>query len=264
MTPALPPACDLVLRHIRPSDRTARVTVRLCGAGPDGGDLIVADHRGPLGALPDLAFMPLDFKALDVGTLARREYLLVADMAVDGGPAITANIPLMHPWAWEVFGPGRFIPNGEAGPLDADAEPPPGGRGAWLPFKDESWDHFGVMDFGLQVSGNSLHAPTYQTIYARIVIRVPATAAYLMKLQSDDQILVWLDGKEIYRYDDQRPVSRAAFSVPLRLEAGDHRLRIRVNQCEGRWQASLRIRTAADETSDVTGRPPEEGPGPGP
>lgn len=43
------------------------------------------------------------------------------------------------------------------------------------------------------------------------------------------------------------------------LAEGEHRLRMRVNQTEGRWQASLRIRTQDDGLSEVEGVPLPEG-----
>jgi hypothetical protein len=255
VTPRLAPECNLVLRRLRPSDKTARIVVKLLAAAPEGGDLPVADVEVPLKSLPNLCLMPLNFKGLDLENLQRREYLLTADMTVDAEKVFSANVPLMKPWEWEVFGPGRFIGNGQNGPFDGDVEIGKETKGNWAPFKDDAWDHFGVMDYGLQVAENSLHAPTYRTIYVRTIIQVPKSDMYLMKLQSDDQLLIWVDGKPIYRYDGERPVTRAGFKVPLYLEEGVHRLRIRVNQMEGRWQASLRIRTEDDDVSGVVGLP---------
>ena len=71
-------------------------------------------------------------------------------------------------------------------------------------------------------------------------------------------MLLWLDGKETYRHDHKRPVTRASYRVKVHLTAGEHRLRVRVNQEEGRWQASLRIRNSDDALSDVVGLPMPE------
>ncbi|HHN45847.1 MAG TPA: hypothetical protein ENN09_00260 [Planctomycetes bacterium] len=76
-----------------------------------------------------------------------------------------------------------------------------------------------------------------------------------MKVQADDQMLVWVDGKLAYRHDHQQPVTRAAYAVPVILEEGVHRVRIRVNQLQGRWQASLRFRTEDDGISGIIGLP---------
>ena len=154
------------------------------------------------------------------------------------------------------------VANDATGPLDGDAPATAAaGTDAWKPIADSSWDLFGVMDFGLHTSGNSLHAPENATIYAQTRILVPAAGTYLLKLQSDDQMILWLDGKDVARNNSEAPVTRSVVRRPLRLEAGEHRLRMRVNQRQfssygdGRWQASLRIRTADDQLSDVTGLP---------
>jgi len=95
----------------------------------------------------------------------------------------------------------------------------------------------------------------------RLASWCPGAAAISFKIQSDDQLILWLDGKEVARNNGEGPVTRSAIRPPLPLEAGEHRLRMRVNQRpfssygDGRWQASLRIRTTDDDLSDVTGLP---------
>ena len=64
----------------------------------------------------------------------------------------------------------------------------------------------------------------------------------------------------IERHDRNAPVTRSVKRLTLALEAGERRVRMRVNQRrfggygDGRWQASLRFRTLGDELSDVRGR----------
>jgi hypothetical protein len=88
---------------------------------------------------------------------------------------------------------------------------------------------------------------------------VPKTDTYLLKLQHDDQIIIWIDGKEVCRKGQIGPVTRAAHRIPIRLNAGDHRLRFRLNQHRGPWQAALRFRTGEDELSDIVGLEPSAG-----
>jgi hypothetical protein len=118
-------------------------------------------------------------------------------------------------------------------------------------------DHYGVLDFGLQTSGNSLHAMSYKTIYTRTCIHVPKEDDYLFLLQTDDEMLLWIDDRLVYRYneDEDKPVTRSAERHRIHLTAGEHRIRMRVNQTEDRWQAAMRIRTKEDDLSDVTGLP---------
>ena len=163
------------------------------------------------------------------------------------------HLPLLKPFVWEVFGPGKYLENDQLGPLDGEGAPPAGDKRTWVPFLDANFDPFGILDFGLHTCGNSSNAPQYSTIYARTRIRVPHADTYAFKLQSDDQMLLWIDGKLAYRNDQRSPVTRNAHMVPIQLEAGEHSLRMRINQQDGPWQASLRIRTRADELSDVQG-----------
>jgi hypothetical protein len=127
------------------------------------------------------------------------------------------------------------------------------------PFRDASLDCYGVLDFGLETIGNSLHAPDQVTIYARTAIEVPRAGEYLLKVASDDQMMLWLDGRVLYRTESFMPVTRSAERVKVNLTAGRHRLRMRVNNrqtwdyADGRWQAVVRFRTVEDELSDVTG-----------
>ena len=205
--------------------------------------------------LPELCFVPLDFSGLDLDGLPMREYLLTAVLKLEDGTQTKSHVPLMKPFDWEVAGPKPFLSNSVPGPLDGDKAPADDAYDTWQPFKDEAWDHFGVLDFGVQTSGNSANAPRNRTIYGRTLIEVPRAGRYLMKVQADDQMLLWINGELVYRHDYQRPVTRAAFAEPILLEAGVHRVRFRVNQFDGKWQASLRFRTEADTLSDIVGRP---------
>ncbi len=251
-----PPECRVVLRRLRPAKGRAMMKVALRGAAEGGGDLLLAERQVKLAALPEICFMQIDFGALDVGKLARREYLLVAELVLAGETIASAHVPLMRPFAWEAHGPIEYFANDRAGPLDGAG----GESGAWRPFTDTSFTHFGVHDFGLFSTGNSLHAPRRKTIYLRTRVHVPETETYLFKIQSDDQMIFWLDGRELCRHDKcaWRPVTRTAIRLPVELNAGEHRIRMRVNQGEGRWQACLRIRTEDDRLSAVTGLLPSK------
>ena len=253
ITPRLPPDCKLALRKWRGGEGTAVVRAILRGVGKGGDDLVILEEELDLAKLPELSLFELDFSELKLDELERREYLLRAELSSDGDLLASTHIPLMKPYQWQVFGPLEYVSNEEAGPLDADLEPEATADRKWAAFADTSWDHFGVMDFGLHTSGNSLYPPTDSTIYARTRIRVPRTDTYLLKLQADDQMLLWLDGELVYRHDDRRPVTRAAYTQRMRLEEGEHRLRVRVNQGYGRWQAAVRIRTMEDDVSGVVG-----------
>jgi hypothetical protein len=255
MTGEIPCECRLAVRKIRDSEGTGTVRAILREAGPGGADLSVGEFVIDLGALPELGYIPLDFSFLDYGKLPRREYLLVAELTIGGKAVAGREVPLMHPFIWKVSEMSAFVSNGQPGPLDGS-----GGEGAWLPFKDSSWTPLGVMDFGVQTVGNSLHAPALKTIYAETAIEVPETTTYMLKAQSDDQLILWIDGKEVNRINTTRSVIRNSRRWKVELEKGTHAVRIRVNQGRqvpklqgGYWQASLRFRTADDRVSKVSG-----------
>ena len=262
MTRDTKPECHLTIRKLRPADGKAFVDLRLEHAGPGGADLQLGRHVLDFAGSEELLFFPIDFSRLDFSTLGRREYLLVAEVTRARTIMARAHVTLMHPFRWEVRGPFPLIRNGQHGPLDGDAESSSNDEqtGTWTAFKDSSFDHYGVLDFGLQAIGNSLHAPQNVTVYAQTEIDVPESKEYLLKIQSDDQMLLWIDGMLVYRHDSRGPVTRAVKRLKLPLERGRHRVRIRVNQWrhssygDGRWQASLRFRTADDGLSHVTGR----------
>jgi hypothetical protein len=255
ITPSMPPDCRLALRRLRLREGKARVRVKLLGAD-DGRDLVVAQGVTDLAKLPDLSFLPLDFGGLDWEKLPRREYLLRAELFNDAGPLAEAQTVLRRPYAYETFGPGKFLELHQGGPLDKDGQPVAGDTRKWTPFADKNWQELGVLDFGLQASNNSLHPVQGRTIYARTRIKVAKAGVYLFKLQSDDQMILWLDEKEIFRQPEVKPVTRNAAWEKVELSAGEHRLRMRVNQYYGRWQATLIIRGETDDiTPDVVGAP---------
>jgi hypothetical protein len=257
MSADAPPRASVTLRKVRAAEGEAELRVVLEEAGPARGELELGKATVALAELPELAFVPVDFRALDFAELPRREFLLRATLTLEGERLAECHVPLMHPFRWEVAGPGRYYANGTPAPLDGDKEK---AGVKWTRLGVDKLDLFGVIDFGLQYGGNSLHAPQLKTAYARTRVTVPESGAYLLKIQSDDQMLLWIDGKLVYRHDTEAPVTRSVKRLELKLEAGERRVRMRVNQRafteygDGRWQASLRFRTSDDELSDVRGR----------
>lgn len=256
------PVCNLTIRKLRPAEGLARIRLSLTHAGTNGKDLALGEYVLDLAGKEELLFMPVSFQGLDIAALARREYLLVADAVRQRQVIAHAHIPLWRPCRWEVAGPFDNPGNDGDGPLDGDREMPPDRMATtpWLPFRDTSFNCFGVLDFGLQTVSNSLYAPQDVMIYARTTINVPRSGPYLLKVASDDQMLLWCDGRLIYRQDSSAPVSRSAERETVTLEQGPHRIRMRVNNirnwnyADDTWQAVLRFRTTEDDLSDVTGQ----------
>jgi PA14 domain-containing protein len=260
ITPSSPPECQLTIRKIRPATGKAIIKVSMLGANADGSPMLLGKYLLDLSSKQELSFFPIDFSKLNLKKLQRREYLLEAVVIRKKEIIAKKEVTLVYPMQWKVCGPFPLIPNGSEGPLDGDLEPDgkDSKTGKWVPFKESSFDLFGVLDFGLQTIGNSLHAPQNVTIYAKTEIECPETGEYLLKIQSDDQLLLWIDGKQVCRRDNRAPVTRSAQRLKLKITKGKHRIRMRVNQWQrssygdGRWQAYLRFRTVDDDITGVT------------
>lgn len=248
-----PPDCKLVIRKVRPAQGPGTLRVTLLGAGAGDRDWQVGRFEMDLGKMEEVSFLPLSFAGLDLGKLERKEYLLRAEITQGEEVLAQARVPLLVPFLWQAAGPFQYMTNEQNGPLDRDLSAPLSADKAWRPLQEKHMDIFGVLDFGLFTSNNSAHAPSHQTIYARTRVHVPQTGEYLFKIQSDDYILLWMDGKRIFGQSEELPVTRSARTFKVTMTAGDHELRMRVNQIERRWQAVLRIRTADDDLSNVTG-----------
>lgn len=264
MSASLPADCRLVVRKLRPAAGAATVSVWLQEEST-GRRVRTELMRSAvdLGTLPELGYFQLDMRRVDLPRLPRREYLLRAEISRDAAALAGCRLVMMHPLAWEVSDPLPYIDNSQPGPFDggraAPTNPPP----RWTALADSSWSPLGVIDFGLHTVGNSLHAPEWKTVYARTAIDVPEEGEYLLKLQSDDQMRLWLDGREAGRIDTKRPTTRNALRLPLRMARGRHEVLMRVNQQGetpklhgGWWQASLRFRTSDDRLCGITGAAP--------
>jgi hypothetical protein len=210
-----------------------------------------------LSQLEEVSFLPLFRSDIDLTELARREHLLRAELVQNGQTIASARLPLMRPYAWEISEELPYISNRAPGPLDPDSRRDSSPPGRWKPLADTSFTPFGVIDFGVHTTGASLHPQEYRTIYARTRVLVPRSGTYLFKVQSDDSIRLWADNRGIFRYDNRAfmPATRSASRLESYLAAGEHQITMRVNQCTGPWQGSVRIRTEDDDLSDVVGLP---------
>jgi hypothetical protein len=259
VSPESPPQCNVVLRRLHPGAGTALLRVTLEAAALGGRDWRVLERKLDFSHLPEVCFVPLSFEDLDLSKLDRREYLLRAELVSQDKTIASARVTLERPFDWEVSGMFNYMTNETPGPLDGTMELKPGDPHAWVPLKESSMTHFGVLDFGLHTTGSTPNAPTQKTIYARTRIVVPKTDTYLFLIQSDDHMLLWVDGKLVYSFANpafsELPVTRSAKRAKVPLDAGEHELRMRVNQLGGPWQASVRIRTHYDDISGVVGLP---------
>ena len=62
-----------------------------------------------------------------------------------------------------------------------------------------------------------------------------------MRLGTDDDAVVWIDGREIFRYEGVRGLERDEDIVPLELSEGASRILIKVCNREGMWAFTMRF-----------------------
>jgi len=86
--------------------------------------------------------------------------------------------------------------------------------------------------------------------YATCTVTSPSAQQVQMRFSSDDDAVVWLEGRQVWRHDGPRGVHWDADVVPLRLPAGESRLLVKVYNREGPWGLFLRF-------TDPAGRPLE-------
>lgn len=83
-------------------------------------------------------------------------------------------------------------------------------------------------------------------IYAEVVS--PADMDARLRIGSDDDVVVWLNGKEVHRYIGDRGWTQDQDTVDVRLTAGTNAILCKVLQGGGQWSCSVRI-------VDRTGKP---------
>lgn len=263
------PGAAVWIRKAGPAAGHARLRTTI---SHPGGERLLLSREFQMESIRPLVRIPIDLSAMARGDRPRREYLLKTDLApaddvAEGrtvlSPAwapVAATTVLIKPFAWEVLG---MLPE-----RDLDDRLPPDGWGgegeyklgkwlySWRPFETRAFDPFGVLDFGLLFAKNSLHAPERRTVYARTRVHVPRSGEYLLKVLADDQMLLWIDEKLVLKKGDVAPVTRSSQRVPIRLEAGEHRIQFRLNQRSDRWQGAVFFRNPDDSLCDIRGVEP--------
>ncbi len=195
--------------------------------------------------------------------LDRREYLLSCRLMLDGKEIALRTTVLMYDYDWSILGPLPYMSVFDKGPVEKDKTP---AKSYSFAKKDHKWqkydrkhtDHFCVMDFGKMFSGNVYNAKANTMLYAYTEVHAAQGGKYMMKIQADDNIVVWVNGKEVGRIIEYGPAIRTAKEVPVTLQAGKNKILYRLNQRTHQWQAGIRIRTIEDQIADVVGVPFDE------
>jgi hypothetical protein len=190
---------------------------------------------------------------------ARREYLLRVSLLKGDAVLATRTLVLKRPFAWQILGPIPFYHIAVAGPIDARTELPAqveeyGKVSTWQSFDDEHVNALGILDFGRFYAGTTYDAPGDRMVYAATDIHVPADGDYLVKLQGDDDVILWIDGQEVGRIVERGPPIRTAREFRTQLGKGHHQVLVRLGQQTGQWQLGLRFRDLEQGVVGIEGR----------
>jgi len=248
------PEINIWIRRTAALTGRARLTTAL---ELPGETMTLISREFSLSDLSPLVPIPIDLSRVPIDTLPRRECLLRTVLRVNGTVTCNTTTVLLKPLQWDVLGMLPFMEPGAPFPADGWAVEGSYTIGeatcTWQAFRNEWYDHFGVMDFGLMFAGNFLHAPEQRTVYARTCFRLAKNGEYLLKVLADDQMTLWIDGEVVARKERIWPVTRGSQRVKVRLSGGSHRMQFRLNQKSGPWQAAVFIRSSDDQLVDMVG-----------
>lgn len=194
--------------------------------------------------------------------LDRKEYLLQSSLFIGEKKIAERTLVLFHGYDWQILGPLPYMAAGEEGPVEKDDLPKAeyqfqGKTFTWQKYDEKNTEQFGLLDFGLMFSGRTYNAMSDVCLYAYTEIDVVEKGLYLLKVQSDDNIVVWVNGKRVAEITEKGPPIRTAKEEKVPLDKGINRLLFRLNQHESQWQASIRLRTEDDKLAAVRGRETE-------
>jgi len=77
--------------------------------------------------------------------------------------------------------------------------------------------------------------------YATCTVTSPREQEAEMRIGSDDDAIVWLNGREVWRHEGIRGLARDDDIVPVVLPAGDTRILVKVYNRSGMWGFSMRF-----------------------
>lgn len=190
--------------------------------------------------------------------LERKEYLLKASLFIDKKLIEERTLILCHGYDWQILGPLPYMQTLDQGPVEKDKKPKAtyqfqGKTYHWQKYDEKNTEQFGLLDFGLMFSGRTYNAINDVCLYAYTEIDAAKKGIYLLKVQADDNIMVWINGKKAASITEKGPPIRTAIEEKISLNKGKNQILFRLNQHESQWQASIRIRTEDDQVADVRG-----------
>jgi hypothetical protein len=72
---------------------------------------------------------------------------------------------------------------------------------------------------------------------------VPEAQDAVLALGTDDGVVVWLNDKEVHRFEGGRAYTSKQDRVPIRLQAGANKLLLKINQGGGDWGYCVHVET---------------------
>ncbi|HID55353.1 TPA: tetratricopeptide repeat protein, partial [Candidatus Poribacteria bacterium] len=154
--------------------------------------------------------------------------------------------------AWWIIGPfdnsggmgyeREFIPE-EAVQIDPEAKYQSlKGKVKWQKLRDKVFDGFVDLD---EIFGGKLD---WVTAYAFTTVRSPEERKAQMRIGSDDQIKIWLNGKLVFTYDGARAAAIDQNTVTVTLKRGENSILVKVCDEMEYWGFYLRF-------TDMDGNP---------
>ncbi len=191
-----------------------------------------------------------------------REYLLTCTLVVDSKVMGQKTLVFCRGYDWSILGPLPYLSPEQEGPEDGRESPAAsctvGGKAfTWSRYDMRHTDPFCLMDFR-KAFGKSLVPGSTAALYAYTEVKAREAGVHLLKVQGDDNIVVWLNGREVAEITKKGPPIRTAREVRVSLKKGRNVILFRLNQKKAQWQAAIRVRTINDGVADVTGVPFEE------
>jgi len=116
--------------------------------------------------------------------------------------------------------------------------------------KHHQWEEIRAATASGRVDPGSLLKPTDQCwALAFTTFEVATAGKQIFQVGSDDQMAVWIDGKKVYEFNENRGWSENQHTFDLKLEPGTHKLYVLAGNDGGPWSFSVRT-SPAKPTAD--------------
>ena len=109
------------------------------------------------------------------------------------------------------------------------------GQIGWQKRADDTFDGFVDLD---KIFGRKIN---WATAYARTTVTAPDERKAQIRLGSDDQAKVWLNGEEVFTYSESRSAAMDQNAIPVTLKAGENIILIKTCDEIGFWGFYLRL-----------------------